>query len=90
MYKSTRPYDFKLLERHIDFDSLVDNAMRALNEYHDRYFMDGVIGCTLDLVYPDLELVRGPSSVPRSNLTQLLELDPLDLKLSSCIHSISV
>ncbi|MFW9965012.1 MAG: hypothetical protein ACFFCX_15685, partial [Candidatus Sifarchaeia archaeon] len=56
-YKSTRTYDFRLLERHIDFESLVDNAMAALKEQNEKQYVDGVIGCTLHLVYPDLELV---------------------------------
>ena len=72
-YKSTRPYDFKLPERHIDFDTLVDNAMKVLNEHHDRYFVDGVIGCTLDLVYPVLELVDSTKSGWTARVERLTE-----------------
>lgn len=57
-YKTTRIYDFKLLDRLIDFDSLVDNAIAALSEFAQHNVIEGYIGCTLDLVYPDLTLVE--------------------------------
>ncbi len=57
-YKSTRHYDFKLLERHIDFDSLVDHTMTALNGHRNRHFIDGMIGATLHITYPDLKSVE--------------------------------
>ncbi|MFX1483092.1 MAG: hypothetical protein ACFFCP_07870 [Promethearchaeota archaeon] len=56
-YKSTRTYDIKILDRHIDFDSLVDNAINELTEFGTRNHIDGYVGCTLDLVYPDLNLL---------------------------------
>lgn len=56
-YRSNRPYDFKLLERRIDFDGLIENAIHALSEHRDKHSLEGYIGCTLELLYPDLELV---------------------------------
>ncbi len=57
-YKTTRIYDFKLLDRHIDFDSLVDNAIASLNEFAQKNRIEGYVGCTLDFIYPDLKLVE--------------------------------
>ena len=56
-YKSTRIYDFKLLDRLIDFDTLIDHAVEALMEFNESNIVEGYIGCTLDLIYPDLSLV---------------------------------
>jgi len=57
-YRTTRIYDFKLLDRHIDFDSLVENAIASLNEFAQKHVIEGFVGCTLHLVYPDLTLVE--------------------------------
>ncbi|MHA1907093.1 MAG: hypothetical protein ACW98Y_07350 [Candidatus Thorarchaeota archaeon] len=57
-YKSTRIYDFKLLDRLIDYDSLVDNAISALSVFGTTNHVDGFVGCTLDLLYSDLSLVE--------------------------------
>jgi hypothetical protein len=57
-YKSTRTYDLKLLDKLIDFDSLVDNAISALTDFASQNHIDGYVGCTLDLVYPDLDLLE--------------------------------
>ncbi len=57
-YKSTRIYDFKLLDRLIDYDTLVDNAIAALGEFGQKNYIDGFMGCTLELLYPDLKLVE--------------------------------
>jgi len=56
-YKSTRIYDYKLLERLIDFDSLINNSIAALGEFNETNYIEGHIGCTLDILYPDLALV---------------------------------
>ncbi len=57
-YRTTKIYDFKLLDRHIDFDSLVDNAIASLTEFAMKNDIEGYVGCTLDLVYPDLTFVE--------------------------------
>ena len=57
-YKSTRTYDIKLLNRLIDFDSLVDNAIATLTDFASKNHIDGYVGCTLDIVYPDLNLLE--------------------------------
>ena len=57
-YKSTRIYDFKLLDRLIDYDTLVDNAIAALSEFGEKNFIDGFVSCNLELLYPDLKLVE--------------------------------
>ena len=56
-YKSTRIYDYKLLERLIDFDSLINNTIAALNDFNETNYIEGHIWCTLDILYPDLGLV---------------------------------
>jgi hypothetical protein len=57
-YKSTRTYEVKLLNRLLDFQSLVDNAVSALVEYSQDKPIDGGIGCNLEIIYPDLELIN--------------------------------
>ncbi|MHA2178347.1 MAG: hypothetical protein ACXAAO_03985 [Candidatus Thorarchaeota archaeon] len=57
-YKPTRSYDIKLHDRLIDFDSLVDNAISALTDFATQNQIDGYVGCNLDLVYPDLNLLE--------------------------------
>lgn len=57
-YKSTRIYDFKLLDRLIDYDTLVDNAIAALSEFGEKNYIDGFVSCTLELLYPDLKLIE--------------------------------
>jgi hypothetical protein len=57
-YKSTRTYDIKLIDRHIDFDSLVDNVIRSLTDFASKNHIEGYVGCNLDLVYPDLNLLE--------------------------------
>lgn len=72
-YKSTRAYDFRLLDRHIDFDGLIAHAMASLNEFANKSSVDGYIGCTLSLIYPDLEYVdptKGGWDARVTNLTE--------------------
>ena len=56
-YRSTQIYDFRRLDRLIDYDKLFDNAVESLSELHDHTHIDGFIGCILQLTYPDLDLI---------------------------------
>jgi len=72
-YKTTRIYDFKLLDRHIDFDSLVDSAIASLTEFAQENDIQGYVGCTLDLVYPDLTLVEDSKGGWNNRVERLTE-----------------
>jgi len=57
-YRTTRNYDINRLDYLIDFDSLVDNALTVLTDFASKNHIDGFVSCTLDLVYPDLNLLE--------------------------------
>jgi hypothetical protein len=56
-YKTTRIYEVKLLDRLIDYNTMIDNSITALSEFANALKVDGFIGCTLTLRYPDLGLI---------------------------------
>lgn len=57
-YRTTRTYDINQLDYLIDFDSLVDNALTVLTDFASKNHIDGFVSCTLDLVYPDLNMLE--------------------------------
>jgi len=56
-YKTTRIYEVKLLDRMIDYDTLITNSLAALSKFSSTNPIDGYIGCALTLTYPDLDLI---------------------------------
>ena len=56
-YKTTRIYDILLLERTLDFDTLIEDVLFTLELHESEHQLDGEIGCSLELVYPDLDLL---------------------------------
>lgn len=78
-FKSIRIYDFKLLDRQIDFNSLVENAIESLIEFSQKHTIEGYVGATLDLIYPDTlqrEHLETLSELVKGDVHMLIRFSP--------------